>query len=70
MSKQLTPASSASTVGPCPTIIQIVGRPGTGSLPRTFAPPDHPREAEGGGSDEGYSGESGRGDASGRWRFG
>ena len=27
---------------PCPTIIQIVGRPGTGSLPRTIAPPDHP----------------------------
>ena len=23
-------------------IIQIVGRPGTGSLPRTIAPPDHP----------------------------
>ena len=37
------PAPTASTVGPCPTIIQIVRRPGTGSLPRTFAPPDHPR---------------------------
>ena len=24
---------------PCPTIIQIVGRPGTGSLPWTIAPP-------------------------------
>ena len=23
-------------------IIQIVGRPGTGSLPSTIAPPDHP----------------------------
>ena len=27
---------------PAPTIIQIVGRPGTGSLPSTIAPPDHP----------------------------
>ena len=42
MSKQPPPAPTASTVGPCPTIIQIVGRPGTGSLPRTIAPPDHP----------------------------
>ena len=31
-----------STIGPCPTIIQIVGCPGTGSWPRTIAPPDHP----------------------------
>ena len=31
MSKQTTPpAPTASTVGPCPTVIQIVGRPGTG----------------------------------------
>ena len=42
MSKQPPPAPIASTVGPCPTIIQIVGRPGTGSLPSTNAPPDHP----------------------------
>ena len=28
---------------PLPYYIQIVGRPGTGSLPRTIAPPDHPR---------------------------
>ena len=42
MSKQPPPAPTASATGPCPTIIQIVGRPGTGSLPRTFAPPDHP----------------------------
>ena len=42
MSKQLPPAPTASTVGPCPTVIQIVGRPGTGSLPSTIAPPDHP----------------------------
>ena len=44
MSKQPPPAPTASAVDPCPTIIQIeiVGRPGTGSLPRTFAPPDHP----------------------------
>ena len=29
-------------VGPCPTVIKIGGRPGTGSLPSTFALPDHP----------------------------
>ena len=33
MSKQPPPAPTASAVGPCPTAIQIVGRP---------APPDHP----------------------------
>ena len=32
MSQQPPPAPTASTVGPCPTVIQIVGRPGTGSL--------------------------------------
>ena len=37
------PAPTASAVGPCPTVVQIVGRPGTGSLPSTIAPPDHPR---------------------------
>ena len=37
------PAPTASAIGPCPTVIQIVGRPGTGSLPSTIAPPDHPR---------------------------
>ena len=42
MSKQAPPAPIASAVGPCPTVIQIVGRPGTGSLPSTIAPPDHP----------------------------
>ena len=42
MSKQHPPAPTASTVGPCPTIIQIVGHPGTGRLPRAIAPPDHP----------------------------
>ena len=42
MSKQPPPVPTASTIGPCPTIIQIVGRPGTGSLPSTIAPPDHP----------------------------
>ena len=42
MSKQPPPAPTASAIGPCPTIIQNVGRPGTGSLPRTIAPPDHP----------------------------
>ena len=28
---------------PLPYCTQIVGRPGTGSLPSTIAPPDHPR---------------------------
>ena len=42
MSKQPPPAPTASAVGPCPTEIQIVGRPDTGSLPSTIAPPDHP----------------------------
>ena len=45
MSKQPPPAPTASATGPCPTIIQIVGRPDTGSLPRTIAPPDHPLSA-------------------------
>ena len=36
------PAPTSSAVGPCPTVIQIVGRPGTGSLPSIIAPPDHP----------------------------
>ena len=43
MSKQPPPAPTASAVGPCPTVIQIVGRPDTGSLPSTIAPPDHPQ---------------------------
>ena len=42
MSKQPPPAPTESAVGPCPTEIQIVGRPGTRSLPSTIAPPDHP----------------------------
>ena len=42
MSIQAPPAPTASALGPCPTIIQNVGRPGTGSLPRTIASPDHP----------------------------
>ena len=40
MSKQPPPAPTASTIGPCPTFIQIVGRPGTGSIPSTIAPHD------------------------------
>ena len=43
MSKPPPPALTARAVGPCPTVIKIVGRPGTGSLPSTFAPPDHPQ---------------------------
>ena len=42
MSKQPPSAPTASAIGPCPTVIQIVGRPGTGSLLSTIAPPDHP----------------------------
>ena len=49
MCKQTPPAPTASAVGPCPTVIQIVGRPGPGSLPGTIAPPDHPNVGEGGG---------------------
>ena len=43
MSKPPPPAPTASAIGPCPTVIKIVGRPGTGSLSSTIAPPDHPR---------------------------
>ena len=46
MSKQPPPAPAASAVGPCPTVLKIVGRPGTGSLPSTIAPPDHPHNDE------------------------
>ena len=46
MSKQHPAAPTASAVGPCPTVIHIAGRPGTGSLPSTVAPPDHPHEFE------------------------
>ena len=42
MSKHPPPAPTASAVGPCPTVIQIVGRPGTGSLPSIIAPSDPP----------------------------
>ena len=44
MTKQPPPAPTTSAVGPCPTVIQIVGRPDTGSLPSAIAPPDHPNE--------------------------
>ena len=42
MSKQPPPSPTASTTGPCRTVIQIVGRPGTASLPSAISPPDHP----------------------------
>ena len=42
MSKPPPPTPTASAIGPCPTVIKIVGRPGTGSLPSTTAPPDQP----------------------------
>ena len=40
-SEQPPPAPTTSAIGPCPTMIRIAGRPGTGSLLRTSAPPDH-----------------------------
>ena len=43
MSKQPPSAPTASAVGPCPTVIEIVGRLGTGNLPSTIAPLDHPQ---------------------------
>ena len=43
MSKQPPPAPTASTIGPCPTIIQIVGRPGTGIHPGPSHHPTTPR---------------------------
>ena len=42
MSKQPPRAPAANAVGPCPALIKIVGRPGSGSLPRTITPPNHP----------------------------
>ena len=42
MSKPPPAAPTASAIGPCPTVIKIVGRPGTGSLPSTIAPPENP----------------------------
>ena len=44
MSEQPPAAPTTSTKDPCPIVIQIVGRPGTGSLPSTIAPPDHPHD--------------------------
>ena len=38
MSKPPPPAPTASAIGPCPTVIKIVGRPGTGKLHSTIAP--------------------------------
>ena len=46
MSKPPPPAPTASAIGPYPTVIKIVGRPGTGSLPSTIAPPDHPQDLD------------------------
>ena len=48
MSKPPPPAPTASAIGPCPTVIQIVGRPDAGSLPSTIAPPDPPLTLFGG----------------------
>ena len=46
LSKPPPPAPTVSAIGPCPTVIKIVGRPGTGSLPSTIAPPDHPQDTK------------------------
>ena len=43
MFKQAQPAPNASAIGSCPSVIKIVGRPGTEGLPSTIALPDHPR---------------------------
>ena len=48
MSKQPLPAPTASAGGPCPTVIGIVRRPGTGTFPqhhRTTRPPTAERAA-------------------------
>ena len=60
MSKPPPPAPTASAIGPCPTVIKVVGCPGTGSLPSTIAPPDHLSKLKmggGGGGGEGGGGE-------------
>ena len=49
-------APTVSPVGPCPAIINLVGRPGTASLPSTIAPPDHPGGME--GRKAGFAGKS------------
>ena len=58
MSKQTPPAPTASAIGPCPTIIIIVGRPGTGSLPASH----HPTIPDTLGNSIGYLCFSGKGD--------
>ena len=54
-----TPAPTASAVGPCPTHIQLVRRPGTGSFPSTIALPNHGQRRmtnEGTGARRGWRG--------------
>ena len=46
MSKPPPPAPTASATGPCPTVIKIVGRPGTGSLHYRTTRPPRPSIAE------------------------
>ena len=41
MSENPKPAPTASTVGPCPTTVQISRTPGTGRLPSSIASPDY-----------------------------
>ena len=54
MSKPPPPTPTASAIGPCPTVTKIVGRPGTGSLPSTIAPPDHPLQDYKGRENDGW----------------
>ena len=42
MSKQPPPTPPASAVGPCPTVIQIVGRPALEVYPAPSHPPTTP----------------------------
>ena len=44
ISKQPPPAPTASAVGPCPTIIQIVGRPALEVYLAPWHPPTTPRK--------------------------
>ena len=53
MSKQRPPAPTASAVGPCPTEIQIVGRPALEVYPTPLHHPTTPWEGGGGGQGEG-----------------
>ena len=42
LSQRAVKPKSTNQPTPCSAVIKIVGRPGTGRLPSTIAPPDHP----------------------------